>query len=119
MKSLVVHLRNRYPGAQVHAKDANSIDVFSAEGELLCAVRNGACAQKELAARDAFSLEPLIKQARVWKINKANEIELDELAAERKEAVKGFVVAGKAPNVAEAKAAGHDVDEKGEAKKKA
>jgi hypothetical protein len=105
MKSLVVHLRNSYPEAQVHARE-HEIDVFSSEGELLCAVRNGACAQKELGARDAFSLSPIIKQARVWKIDKSNQIAKDEEAAKRKEACKKFLKAGKAPSIEEHAAAG-------------
>jgi hypothetical protein len=73
MKSYYVHLKNKYPQAQI-AAGAESL-IVSHEGEILCAVvKDGGGswrdAKSEYGARDEFSLAPIPKEARAHKLYK-------------------------------------------------
>jgi hypothetical protein len=117
MKSLIVHLKNKYPGAQIQSTET-SIDVFQ-NGEHVVALRkNGGSgalvdASKDVGARDEFSLAPIPKNTRVWKLNKDNSIGLDEKAEERKEISKMVAQDGKILSIDEYKKAGAEVDASG------
>lgn len=69
--SKAVHLKNKYPGAQVIVED-NKLDVFVA-GELKVALRKNGKGMWEdvsekLGATDKFCLAPIPKEARAWKL---------------------------------------------------
>ena len=72
MKSWMVHYKNKYPGGRVQSSE-NSLDVFSASGEHVVAMRkNGAgqmvCVSEEMGLRDSHDLAPIPKDSRVHKM---------------------------------------------------
>jgi|GEM_PF-6142830 len=110
MKAKVCHLKNKYPGAQVHHRGLD-IDVIAPSGELLVAIRNGIDAKDKEGARDEFSAEPIAKDARPFKLcKKHGAVVKDEMHDERQESRKKYVVDGRVMSVPEAKAAGHQFD---------
>ena len=94
MKSLIVHYKNKYPGAHVQASD-NSLDVYDSSGEHVVALRkNGAGmlvdASEEFGCPDRHCLAPIPKNARVHKIIDG-KVSLDDKAAERIEKRKDLL----------------------------
>lgn len=80
MKSYLVHLRNKYPLAQVQVSDS-SLMVLK-DGEILCALQKDCHGwkdiQKEVGARDAFDLSPIAKDYRAHKLHKDGSVGRDE-----------------------------------------
>ncbi len=115
-KSWVVHYKNKYPGGLVLA-DESSINVFDNRGAHVVAVRkNGAgqwvCVSDEVGCRDAHSLDPIPKNARVFKHYANGKIGPSEEAKERVQAAKAMAVDGRVPSIAEFKEMGAGFDEK-------
>lgn len=105
MKSLLVHLKNKYPECLVQAS-GSSISVIGEGNELLCELRKGAHGayedvQHEVGARDAFDLSPIPKESRLWKLDKEGNVRRDELHDERKEKVKEILKGDKVPSIKE------------------
>lgn len=72
MKSLVLHYKNKYPKGQVRFSD-DSLDVYSASGEHVIAMRRNGAAQlvdvsSEYGLRDCHDLAPIPKDSRVHKM---------------------------------------------------
>lgn len=93
MKSWVVHLMNVFIGAQVIATET-AIDVI-VNGAQHLAMRKGGDghwydASAELGLPGRFSLAPIPKEARVYKLLPDGSIGLDEHAAERKKLRDAF-----------------------------
>lgn len=108
MKSYAVHYKNKYPAAKV-AFTETSLDVTSADGELLVALRiggGGALLDKgeELGARDRHDLAPIPKNARVHKLFACGKIGKDEHAEAREKCSKAMAVDGKVWSIEEYKA---------------
>ena len=85
MKAYVVHLKNKYPQSQIKSSE-NSIDVFSQAGDHLISLERNAHGQwvdrsEDLGCFEKFSLAPIPKEARCFKlyangmIGKAEEFE--------------------------------------------
>lgn len=86
-KSLIVHLKNKYPGGKVDAHD-DSIDAYDRDGRHRVALRKNGAGQMvdcgdQVGALDAFSLEPLPKDARAFKLFKTGKIAPSEEYDER------------------------------------
>lgn len=90
--SVITHLKNKYPGAQVFSSE-NAIDVYK-DGEHLVALRkNGSgqmlCESERLGAKDTFCLAPIPKDSRVHKVIDG-KLGLAEEGEERKSLSKKF-----------------------------
>lgn len=89
MKSYVVHLKNKYPNCIVRSSDS-SLDVHSLEGDHVIALRKNAHGQwvdahEELGTLEKFSLAPIPKEARAFKLYANGMIGKSEEHEERKE----------------------------------
>jgi hypothetical protein len=108
MKSYVVHLKNKYPGAQVHSSES-AIDVYH-QGEHVVSVRKDAnghwnCAKDDVGARDKFDLAPIPKDARAFKLYANGKVGPSEEFKEREEKqLEYLAVYGKVPSNAELEA---------------
>lgn len=114
MKSWIVHYKNKYPGGLV-LHDENSINVFCNRGIHRVAIRkNGhgqlVCVSEEHGLKDAHSLDPIPKNARVWKLYANGKIAPSEEAKERLEVAKKIMVDGRIPSIAELKKLGAGFD---------
>lgn len=94
MKSVHIHLKNKYPGGSVIAKE-ESIDVYNADGEHVVALRKNGAQQmidvsEEHGLRDKFDLAPIPKDSRVHKLVNG-KIGFDNEHKERKEKLKDFL----------------------------
>lgn len=93
MKSYLIHLKNKYPGAHINYSE-NGIDVFTDEGHAISMVKNGAgqfvCRSEEMGCYDKFDLAPIPKESRVFK-EVDGKIALDEKSAERIKARSEFM----------------------------
>lgn len=113
LKSLVVHYKNKYPGADVSAYD-DGLDVFQG-GEHKVAIRkSGAgqfvCVSEEMGCSDRHDLSPIPKDARVHKVDEKGRIALDEKSEERKKMRSDFIHGGKVLSCDELKAKGWEFD---------
>ena len=110
MKSYIVHLQNKYPGARVMASDS-SVVAYDQEGNALAAVAkdgNGVWgdAKRDIGARDSFSLDPMPKNARFRKLFDDGSIGDSEEAKVRKPIAQSLASDfGCVPGLAEIKAA--------------
>lgn len=110
LKSIHVHLMNKYPGAKIERSES-SLKAYSRKGDLLVAVeKNGqgiiVDAQKEHGAQDALCLSPIPKNARAFKLHKDGSIgqaEESERRAMRHKLASKF--GGKVPAISEIAAA--------------
>lgn len=108
----LAHLKNVYPGGHVDLRE-DSIDAFDAEGKHRVALRKNGAGQwtdvgSMVGASDKFSLDPIPKEARVWKhYSKYGEpghdggVRLSEEHEERAAFVKSVMVDGRVPSIAE------------------
>lgn len=117
MKPYVVHLKNQFPGGRVESSE-NHVDAYDAQGNLRVSVRkNGAGAimdaSSETGALDAFSLDPIPKNARVFKLHLDGRVGLSEEATSRKVDAKKLAIAGKVLSLEEYKAKGYLIDAQG------
>lgn len=117
MKSLIVHYKNKYPGAKVIASE-DALDVHLKDGSHAVAMRkNGAgqlvCVSEELGCSDRHDLAPIPKDSRVHKVIDG-KIGRDEKAEEREKSREQFLCkAGlKVRSCEELKAEGFEFDEK-------
>lgn len=119
MKPYVVHLKNKYPNGKVESSE-NHVDAYDANGDLRVSVRkNGAGAivdaAGETGALDPFCLEPIPKNARVFKLHADGRVGLSEEAESRKASAKSLAVNGKVLSIEEYKAKGYVIDAQGNA----
>lgn len=117
MKPQLVHLKNQFPGSTFSSSE-NHVDVTDIDGNLRVSLRkNGAGqiydAKDETGALEAFSLDPIPKNARVYKLYADGRVGLSEEAAERKLVAKKIAKAGKVLSIAEYKKAGVSLDAAG------
>lgn len=94
-KSLVAHLKNKFPTGKVFAGE-DFVDVYSEAGDHIIAVRKDGAGSwrdlsKELGLTHELCMAPIPKDARVWKLKKDGTLGLDELAEERREKGKEFL----------------------------
>ena len=93
MKSILVHLMNKFYGCDVSFSDGRI--VVRKDGELLvCALKGAHGAfedRKDLGAKYELCLSPIPREARVYKLCKKNTVCLDEKAEERKVVAKAYV----------------------------
>ncbi|NJM09513.1 MAG: hypothetical protein HC883_01035 [Bdellovibrionaceae bacterium] len=86
-KSWIVHLMNVFVGSQVIATET-AIDVIVNGAHHLAMRKDGSGhfydASEELGLPGLFSLAPIPKEARIYKLKRDGTIGLDELAEERK-----------------------------------
>jgi hypothetical protein len=91
MKSLIVHYKNKYPDCQVSG-DESRVDVFTATGKHLIAIRkNGAGqvydASEELGCAERHDLSPIVKESRVNKLCVDGCIKLDEKQGQERQSL--------------------------------
>lgn len=104
MKSLIVHLRNKYPECRVEAS-SSSISVRDEQGELVVLLQKSAHGafedvSEEYGASDKFDLSPIPKEARIHKLGKDGKIGKDELHEERVKSSKEILeYYGKIPSI--------------------
>lgn len=87
-KSLLVHLKNKYPHCYVGAT-GSCIEVISDDNEVLVSLAKNAHGeyadrQHDVGARDSFCLAPIPKCSRVYKLGKDGKVGKDEKHEERK-----------------------------------
>lgn len=111
MKSILVHLMSAF--AFMHVKsNGNDIDVYGPEGHVL-AVRDGRCQSKELGCSREFTLDPIPRDARLFK-EVDGKIVRDEKYEERLQLRKKYLDAdGVCKSIAVLKREGRIFDEKG------
>lgn len=114
-KNIVVHVKNKYPQAQVRADD-QGLDAYSQDGEHILAIRKNGANQfvdqsAELGCRDRFDLSPLPKESRVFKVVDG-KIGFAEEADARKESRKRYMKGDKVLSCEELKKEGWDFDER-------
>ncbi|MFN3453528.1 MAG: hypothetical protein ACK41T_01110 [Pseudobdellovibrio sp.] len=123
MKHLVVHYKNKYPGCHVDYSE-DKLDVHGGDGMLVSLRKNGygliVDMSSENGAVDKHDLNPIPKNARVFKLYEDGRIGKSEEAEEREKAIKSIHVNGKILSIAEYKAQKdlYDVSDKGEVTKK-
>lgn len=110
-KSYVVHLKNKYPDANVY-ESSSSIEVERAGVQLLKLQKNAHGGwddvSEEYGLPEKFDLSPIPRDSRVHKLAKDGKICLDEKHEERKKKSKVILKKhGKIPSQVELKA---DVD---------
>lgn len=114
MKSWIVHLKNKFPGAKVVALE-DSIDVFRGDEHLVAMRKDGGGSWKdcsdEFGCSQKFCLAPIPKDSRIHKVIDG-KIAHDELAGERMKLREEFMIDGKVLSCHELKQAGFDFDEK-------
>lgn len=107
MLSYVVHLKNKYPLAQIHASESG-ITVYQ-DGELLVQLRKSAHGaledvSEQMGARDKFCLAPIPREARHYKLCKSGKIICDEHSKQEGRQAVGKRLAskhGRVPSVVE------------------
>jgi hypothetical protein len=115
-QSLIVALKNRFPGCKVIASDS-SFDVYDGEEHLVAIRKNGAGQfvdqSAEYGCSEVHSLEPIPKDARIFKVIEG-KIAHDEKASERMDGLKMFMCkkGRKVLSCSELKARGFEFDEK-------
>lgn len=86
MNSLVVHYKNKYPGAEVRSSESG-LDVYMDGKHMVALRKNGAgqfvCRSEELGCEHKHSLAPIPKDARLYK-EIDGKISKDEKFEERK-----------------------------------
>lgn len=92
MKSIIVHLKNKYPDSEVSFSGERI--AVKKDGELIVCLMKGAhgtfeCA-KDLGARDAFCLSPIPRDCCGWKLSKDNKIEKHSDYSSRSEKGKKY-----------------------------
>lgn len=105
----LAHLKNVYPGGHVDLRE-DSIDAFDAEGVHRVALRKNGAGQwtdvgSMVGAKDQFSLDPIPKDARVWKhYSKKGEdggVRLSEEHEARAAYAKSVMKDGRVPSIVE------------------
>lgn len=104
-KSIVVHLKNKYPDCQVYASES-SISVVRENEEILLLKKDAhgsfVDVSEEYGYSERFDLAPIPKEARLHKLSKDGKICKDELCEERKPIAEAiFRKYGKIPSVDE------------------
>lgn len=117
MKSYIAHYRNKWPGGRVVSGEG-SLDVYGADDDLKVALRVDGNGQTrdvgaEIGASDVHDLEPIPKNARVWKYFADGKIGKSEEYEERKKAAADLAVDGKILSIAQYKKLGFRVDSEG------
>lgn len=117
MKSFLVHYKNVFPGGRVDIGE-HSLDAYDAEGNHRIALRRtGAGSLKdvgtEVGASDVHCLDPIPKNARVFKLYADGKVSVSEEVLERKKAAKELAVDGKVLSINAYKEAGYKVDQMG------
>lgn len=105
--SHVTHLKNKYPGGRVDARE-DSIDAFCADGRHRVALRKDGAGgwqdmSKALGAEDSFCLAPIPKESRQWK-QYAKHVGPAEEHQERKVKAAALARDGKVPSLAQLEA---------------
>ena len=109
MKSLRVHLLNKYVGCRVHGT-GNSLSVYNSQGRLLVEAKSTChgtfeCNKKDSGARDELCLSPIPKNSRFMKLYNDGRVDKSEEHDERIEiASKIFAKHGKVLSIIELKA---------------
>lgn len=105
MRHLVVHYKNKYPGARVSASD-DALDVYLGDEHVVAIRKNGAGqivdVSAEMGCRDRHDLAPIPKESRVYKLcPQSGHIIRDEKADEREKSREKFMQGGKVQSCAE------------------
>lgn len=106
MKSLLVHLKNKYPHCYVGAT-GSCIEVIDENDDLIVSLAKDAHGsyvdrQHEVGARDAFCLSPIPKETRAFKLDSKGIVKKDELYDERRPLALAFAREfGKVPSCSE------------------
>lgn len=94
-KAVLCHLKSKYKGFIIIPHADSGVDVFRKDGEHMLCVRNGVDLSEQVGASHRLCLEPIAKEARLFK-TKLNEkgvevIVKDELHNQRLESRKAHV----------------------------